>query len=136
MYKFYKNINKYKFNICISILIIFFKNIKNKYIVNIKILKKFIILLSIFAPNISEEINKKIFKNKKYVINMKLPKIKNKYIKKTRKYIILLNNKFINKINYINRFYIYKYIQYYYINNYKNIKKILFLKKNIINIIN
>ncbi|XBT18578.1 MAG: class I tRNA ligase family protein [Candidatus Shikimatogenerans sp. Tder] len=118
---------------------IFFKKIKNKKIYKIKILKKFIILLSIFAPNISEEIGKKIFKYKKYIVNFLFPKYNKKFIKKKKKIIILLNNKYIDTIKYkfilYNIKYIIKYIILYYYNNNINIKNILFIKNKIINIL-
>ncbi|WXB47338.1 MAG: class I tRNA ligase family protein [Candidatus Shikimatogenerans sp. Tmey] len=139
IYNINNNIKKKKFNICISLLMVFFKKIKSKKIYKFKILKKFIILLSIFAPNISEEINKKIFKFKKNIINSKFPKYKKKYLNIKKKYIILLNNKYINffkyKFNFYKIKYIIKYIISYYYNNKTNIKKIIFIKKKIINII-
>ncbi|XBT18613.1 MAG: class I tRNA ligase family protein [Candidatus Shikimatogenerans sp. Tcar] len=139
MIYFFKKYIKYKkFNICISLLMIYFKKIKNNKIYKLKILKNFIILLSIFAPNISEEIGKKIFNyKKKYITNSLFPKYKKKFIKKKRKYIILLNNKYIDfiKINFLFKKKIKKYIIYNYYNNKIYIKKILFIKNKILNII-
>ncbi|XBT18291.1 MAG: class I tRNA ligase family protein [Candidatus Shikimatogenerans sp. Tduv] len=138
IYKIKKYIKKKKFNICISKLMTFFNKIYYNKILKKNFLKKFIILLSIFAPNISEEINKKFLKCKKKIINKKYPLFKKKYFKKKKKYLLFINNKYINII-YINKLfynnYIFKYIKYYYTNNNNIIKNILFIKKKIYNII-
>ncbi|WGH25179.1 MAG: class I tRNA ligase family protein [Candidatus Shikimatogenerans bostrichidophilus] len=110
-----------------------------KKINSIKIKKKFLILLSPYIPYITEELWKKIG-GKKSIFYEKQPIFrsnKNKYVK----YIIMINNKkkdiiFINKKN-NNLDYLKLKIKNkeYFLNNKKNLKKYIFIKNKILNII-
>ncbi|MDH3004776.1 MAG: class I tRNA ligase family protein, partial [Candidatus Shikimatogenerans sp. JK-2022] len=136
---FILNFKKYKFNKNISILMeilnLFIK--KNFFIT--KILKDYIKLLSLFAPNISEEIWEKIYKKKKSIFfenftNINLNKKKKKYIiflnnkKKDILFIKNKNNKFKNILKIIKKKKYFLYIK-------KKIKKYIFKKNKILNII-
>ncbi|WGH25730.1 MAG: class I tRNA ligase family protein [Candidatus Shikimatogenerans bostrichidophilus] len=137
--KVYKNYKKLLLHISISyfmktINIFIKKKIKNKYI-----LEKFIILFSPFAPYISEEIWEKLG-HKNSIFMEKQPKIYNIYYKKKIKYIIMLNNKkkFVIKINKVNNNKKYIINKIKCNNNFfykKKIKKIIFIKNKILNIL-
>ncbi|XBT18817.1 MAG: class I tRNA ligase family protein [Candidatus Shikimatogenerans sp. AspAUS03] len=128
-----------KFNLCISNLMLYLN-----YIIKLKyyskyIFKNFLLLLNIFAPNITEEIWEKIFK-KSNILNFRLPKFNKKKYIKDNKIILQINSKFKkiiknkNKIiNFKKKQIKLKYFKKYLIN--KIIKKIIFIKNKIINII-
>ncbi|WGH27634.1 MAG: class I tRNA ligase family protein [Candidatus Shikimatogenerans bostrichidophilus] len=134
----YLNLN---LNTSISFFMITFNFfIKNKCINKI-ILEKFLIIFSAFAPFISEMIWF-LLKNKNSIFYEKFPKLNIKYLKKKKiKYIIMINNK-KKIIIYIKKKYNNKnYILYKLKNNIffkkkiKKIKKIIFIKNKILNLL-
>ncbi|WOX79131.1 class I tRNA ligase family protein [Candidatus Shikimatogenerans bostrichidophilus] len=137
--KINNDFKNYNLNTSISYLMITLKKIIKIKCKNKKIIKKFIILLSLFAPYISEEIWY-LLGNKKSIFFEKNPKINNKYlIKKKNKYIVMINNKkkiiiYVNNKNNNKKYLIKKIINNSYL-NVKNYKKIIYIKNKIINIL-
>lgn len=96
-------IEKFKINKAISQIMILFKFIEKNKIINFKILKKFIILISPLAPHIAEEIWSVFLFNKESIFKQKWPKIEIISEKDDTNYEIpiYINGKFkgITKIN-------------------------------------
>ncbi|WOX79262.1 class I tRNA ligase family protein [Candidatus Shikimatogenerans bostrichidophilus] len=135
--KINNNFKNYNLNTSISSLMISFNKLIKIKCENKKIIKKYIILLSIFAPYISEEIWF-LLGNKKSIFFEKQPSLNKKYlIKKKIKYIVMINNKkkiiiYINKLNNNKNYLINKLINNKNL-NIKNYKKIIYIKNRIIN---
>lgn len=140
IYKLNNNYKKLNFNTSISLFMKFFKKIKNLKF-NRKVIKKYLILLSIFAPYICEELWNKL-NEKNSIFFEKQPIINYKYLyNKKIKYIIMINNKkkiiiYIKKKNNNKQYIINKLKNNNLIKNYIIYnKKIIFIKNKILNIL-
>ncbi|MDH3004621.1 MAG: class I tRNA ligase family protein [Candidatus Shikimatogenerans sp. JK-2022] len=136
IYNIHINFNKFLLNKNISLFMEIFNFLIKYKIYNLKMKKKILILLSAYIPYMTEEIWYKLG-NKKSIYYEKINILK---IKKRIKYLIMINNKvkeilFIkNKNN--NKEYLFKIIKKKkYLKNNIFIKKIIFIKNKIINIL-
>ncbi|WGH26091.1 MAG: class I tRNA ligase family protein [Candidatus Shikimatogenerans bostrichidophilus] len=136
IYKINNNLKFFNLNVSISNFMKFFNKIKKKKKIKIKILKIFLILFSSFSPYISEELWF-LIKNKKSIFFEKIPKINKEFINLKIKYLLMFNNKlknvfYIKKEKNKKKYIINKYLKKI---NKKKIKKIIFKKNKILNIL-
>jgi len=138
------NINDLKFNVCISEMMIFINICYKQKVLSIKKAEGFLIILSCFAPFIAEEINAKLFDNDKISISLKTwPTFEfNNLLDKNIKIIVQISGKtrhIIEAPAKSEKEYIFNLVMKIdkikkYLHN-KDIKKIIFIKDKLINLI-
>ncbi|MDH3004405.1 MAG: class I tRNA ligase family protein [Candidatus Shikimatogenerans sp. JK-2022] len=136
IFKLHKNFKMLFLHKNISLLMEIYNFLIKKKIFNIKIKKKFLIFLSFYIPCLTEYIWKNIgYKKSIYYQKIKIKNYNILYIK----YLIFINNKKKNIINIKkknnNLKYIMKQIYKRKILNNEKIKKIIFIKNKILNIL-
>ncbi len=143
-----EDIEDFKFNTAISTLMVLSKELEKKEKISKKNLEIFLLLLSPFAPHLSEELfqkikGKKSFKKKFSIFSQKWPSYKEKYIReKEIIFLIQINGKLRDKMKLpaglsqkeieklaISREKVQKWIED------KKIKKVIFIPNKLINIV-